>query len=297
MKQDILNYFSNTNTRTKGIIIALLGAILMSFDPIFIRFSGVGGFDTIFLFGLFTAISMSILVQKTEKRSILQLIRINGWPLIIPSFLMLGSASAFVFSVKNTSVANTFIILSATPAVAALVSWIVLKEKTNRTTWLAIFFVILGVFIVVNGSFNSGNWKGDLLAFISVLCLSVMFTTLRKYSKVNRFAVVALGGFFLAFVMFFFAKPSSYSIHTWVIMATMGLFSAPLGRVLSMIATRYVTASEISLALMFQNVLAPILAFLFFNEVPNTKSLIGGGIIFLTIVLYIINLSKQSNKK
>lgn len=285
-------FFSKKSTKTKGITIAILGTILMSFDPIFIRFSGVSGFDTIFLFGLFTAISMSIVVQITERRNIIKVIIASGWPLIIPSLLMLGSASAFVLSVKNTSVANTFIILSATPAVAALVSRIVLKEKTNRATWLAILFVTLGVFIVVNGSFGTGNWKGDFLALGSVFCLSLMFTLLRKYNKVNRFAIVALGGFFLAFVMFFFANPSSYTINTWLLMAAMGLLSAPLGRVLAMIATRYATASEVLLAQMFQNVLAPLLAFLFFREISNTASLIGGGIILITIIVYTLNLSK-----
>lgn len=282
------------NSKTKGVTLAILGAILMSFDPIYIRFSGVSGFNTIFLFGLFTAISMSIVVQTSEKRSIIQVIKSDGWPLIISSLLMLGSASSFVLSIKNTSIANTFIIQSATPAAAALLSWILLKEKTNRKTWLAIFFVVLGVIIVVNGSFGTGNWKGDLLALISVFCVALIFTLLRKYPNVNRLALVGLGGFFLAFVMFFFAEPSTFSLNTWLIMGAMGLITAPLGRVSGMMATRFIKASEVSLTLMLQNVLAPILAFFFFSEIPNKESMIGGAIILTAIILYTISLIRES---
>ena len=296
MKNKLTKYFSNINITTKGIILALLGAIFMSFDPIYIRFSGVSGYDTIFLFGLFTAISMSVVVQVSEKRNIIQVIKSNGWPLIVSSLLMLGSASSFVLSIKNTSVANTFIIQSATPAAAALLSWILLKEKTNKKTWLAILFVILGVFVVLNGSFGTVNLVGDLLALVSVFCVALIFTLLRKYPEVNRLALVGLGGFFLAFVMFFFATPSQFSINTWFVMAAMGLLTAPLGRVLSMVATRFITAPQVSLTLMFQNVLAPLLAFIFFSEIPKTATLIGGGIILITIFLYTLNLTKEKNK-
>ncbi|MCF2876536.1 MULTISPECIES: DMT family transporter [unclassified Tenacibaculum] len=282
------------NSKTKGVTLAILGAILMSFDPIYIRFSGVSGFNTIFLFGLFTAISMSIVVQTSEKRSIIQVIKSDGWPLIISSLLMLGSASSFVLSIKNTSVANTFIIQGATPAVVSLLSWIILKEKTNRKTWLAIFFVVLGVIIVVNGSFGTGNWKGDLLALVSVFCVGLIFTILRKYPSVNRLALVGLGGFFMALVMFFFSEPSNFSTNTWLVMAAMGLLTAPLGRVLGMKSVRFIKASEASLTLKLQNVLAPVLAFIFFNEIPNRDSLIGGTIILVTITLYTISLIRES---
>lgn len=110
------------NSRTKGFLIAMLGAGLMSLDPIFIRFAGVSGFDTAFLFGLFTAISMSIVLQVSDKRGAVQAIKESGWPLFISGVLMVGSASGLVFSIKMTSIANTFLILSVTPAVAAVFS-------------------------------------------------------------------------------------------------------------------------------------------------------------------------------
>lgn len=280
-------------SRSQGIGIAILGALLMSLDPIFIRFSGVSGFDTAFLFGLFTAISMPVVIQLNDRRGLLRAIRESGWPLLIAALLMVGSSSGLVFSIKNTSIANTFVILSATPAIAAIFSWIFLKEATSKKTWLAIGVVMIGIAIVVSGSVGSGYWLGDALAVFAVICLSLMFTLLRKYQDVSRMASVGLGGLFLAIVMFFFATPSVYSIDTWLIMGAMGLFSAPIGRVLSMVATRYASATEVTMTLMLETVLAPVWAFIFFQEIPVIASVIGGSVIFVTIVIYTLDALKS----
>ena len=274
------------NARALGFSIAFLGALLMSLDPIFIRFAGVSGFDTAFLFGLFSAISMPILLKLNDKRGIKKAVQQSGWPLLFAGLLMLCSSTGLVFSIKNTSIANTFLILSASPAVAAVFSWIFLKEKVNRSTLVAIVAVMVGIGIVVSGSMGSGNWLGDALAMFAVVCLSLMFTLLRKYPDVSRLASVALGGLFLATVMSFFATPSEYQLNTWLIMAAMGLFTAPLGRVMSMVATRHITAAEVSMTLMLETVLASLWGFLFFAETPEFASIVGGLVILITIFIY-----------
>lgn len=276
-----------------GFVLTLIGAVLMSLDPIFIRFSGVGGVDTAFLFGLFTAISMPIFIQLRDPRGLVGAIRESGWQVVVSGLLMLGSAAGLVLSIKLTSVANTFVILSAAPALAALFSWWFLAEITQRSTWIAIISVMVGIGIVVSGSFQSGYWQGDALALFAVVCLSLNQVQLRKYQQVSRMASVGFGGFFLMIVMAFFATPSSYSAETWLIMAAMGLLTAPFGRVLSQVATRYITAPEVGMILMLETVLAPAWALLFFDEVPPTASLVGGAIIFVTIAIYAYSAMKS----
>lgn len=286
MTTAVLGLFTKKSGRAPGFIVALLGALLMSIDPVFIRLAGVSGFDTAFLFGLFTAISMPIVLQFNDRRGLIKAVKESGWPLLIAGLLMVGSASGLVFSVKNTSIANTFVILSGTPAMAAVFSWLFLREKTSRSTWLAIISVMVGIVIVASGSLGSGYWIGDLLAVFSVTCVALMLTLLRRYQDVSRMAVIGVGGLLLAMVMLIFATPSTYSVNTWVIMGGMGLFTAPFGRVLSMVATRYITAAEVSMTLMLETVLATLWAFIFFREVPPAASIVGGSLILITIFYY-----------
>ncbi|KIC35741.1 membrane protein [Leisingera sp. ANG-M7] len=281
------------NVRLKGIGIALIGAALMSLDPVFIRFSGVEELETSFLFGLFTAISMAVVIQLKDKRGVLKVLRESGWPLLAAGILMLGSASGLVFAIKNTSVANTFLIFSTTPAIAAVFSWIFLREKVSGQTLFAIVGVFAGIAVVVSGSTGTSNWFGDMLAVFAVSCLALMMTLLRKFPDVSRMGAVGVGGFLLALTMFFFTEPSAFSLNTWLIMGAMGLLTAPFGRVLSMVATRYATATEVSMTLMLETVLAPIWAFIFFTEVPGANSLVGGAIILVTIVAYTLHLTRE----
>ncbi|MDW7548745.1 DMT family transporter [Pseudoalteromonas peptidolytica] len=279
-----ITYFSNK--RFLGMSIAVLGVVLMSFDPIFIRYSGVGGVDTVFLFGLFTAISMPIFLKFTDKRGVYRAIKESGWPLLFASSLMLISSSSFVISVKNTTVANTFLILATTPVFSALFSHVFLKEKLGKAAWITIGFVLLGVLIVAKGSLGSLNLLGDSMALLSVSSLALMFVLLRKYQNVSRVAAVALAGALLAVVMFPQVEPSNYSSSTWAVMAAMGLFSAPIGRALSMTATNYISASEVSMTLVLEAVFAMFWAYLFFKEIPSINSITGGVVILSSIVAY-----------
>ncbi|WP_206540010.1 DMT family transporter [Ruegeria sp. ANG-R] len=278
-------------------VIALVGAALMSLDPVFIRFSGVNELETTFLFGLFTAISMSVVIRLNDKRGLLKVLLESGWPLLVAGVLMLGSSTGLVFAIKNTSVVNTFLILSSLPAVAALFSWIFLREKVSKQTMFAIVGVILGIGVVVSGSGADGTSSlyGDMLAMFSVAVLALMLTLLRKFPDVSRIGVVGFGGFLVAVVMIFFTEPSTFSLNTWLIMGAMGLFTAPFGRVLSMVATRYATAAEVSMTLMLETVLAPIWAYIFFTEVPGANSLIGGAILLITIIGYTLHLTKEES--
>ncbi len=69
-------------------------------------------------------------------------------------------------------------------------------------------------------------------------------------------------------------------------MGMMGLFTAPVGRVLSMAATRHITAPEVIMTLMLETVLAPVWAFTFFTEIPPMTRYYRWRTILITIFIY-----------
>lgn len=290
----VARLFIPSDIRSKGIISAFLGTLLISFDPVFVRFSGTGGFNTAFLFGLFTAISMSVMIQSTDKRGLMGTLKASGWPVLFSGLLMLGSASSFILSIKNTAVSNTVVIMASAPVMTAVFSRLFLQEKTRRTTWIAISVVFAGILVVVNGSLQAGNLFGDLMALSAVTFVSANQTLLRKFKDVSRLASVGMGGFFLALVMLFLAEPSTFSTNTWLVMAMMGLLSAPFGRVLNQTATRYILVPEVAMIALINTVFAPLWAFSFFGEKPALNTVAGGGIILMTILIYIsINIQRS----
>jgi drug/metabolite transporter (DMT)-like permease len=287
--------FGFRSAQAAGLLIAAAGTLLMSLDAIFIRLSGTGPFNTAFLFGLFTAISMPLFIQLRDPRGLAGTLKASGWPVAASGLLMLGSASTLVFSLKNTSVANTFLIFSTAPALAAVFSRLILGEVTRRATWIAIAFSMAGIAIVMSGSFGNSNLRGDLMALAAVTFVSLNQVLLRKYQGVSRMASVGVGGLFLALVMLFFAAPGSLSLQSWLIMAAMGLFTAPFGRVLSQVATRYITAPEVGVILTLEAVFAPLLAFGIFGEVPPMASFAGGAVILVTILAYVLAAARKAS--
>lgn len=282
------------NARNKGFCAALFGSLLISFDPVFIRLSGTGGFDTVFLFGLFTAISISTIIQATDERGVRGTLRAGGWPIVMSALLMVGSATTFVLSVKHTAVANTMIILSGRPVLTAFFSWLLLKENTSKALWLAIAGVMGGTAIVVSGSLKSPNLIGDSLALLTVLFLAVNGVLQRRYKKMSRMAIVGLCGCFMAVIMFLPANPSSYTLSTWMIMGAMGMVSAPLGRVLNATSSRYIPAAESAVISLSSLMFAPIWIFFLFNEQPPLTTLAGGSIVLGTIFSYIFITTKKT---
>ncbi|WP_207263768.1 DMT family transporter [Desulfovibrio sp. Huiquan2017] len=282
------------NAQAKGRMAALTGGILLSFDPIFVRLSSVGGYETAFLFGLFSALSMFSLIQVTDERGLVKTMKESGWPAVLSGLIILGSASMFVLSIKHTTVANTMMILSGRPVLTAAAAWIFLKERTTGKLWLAIGGVICGMAVVVSGSLRSGNIHGDLLALLGVTCLALNGALWRHFKAMSRLLVVGLGGLFMAVVMAGPANLSAIPARTWLVMACMGLLSAPLGRVLNAVSSRYIPAAEMATYALISPVLAPLWVFALFREQPPAATALGGTIIMGAIAAYIAATRKRS---
>ncbi len=288
MTSAVLNKMVPRDIRSKGVIAAFIGTLLISFDSIFVRLSGTTGANTVFLFGFFTAISMFTLLQISDPRGIAGTLKEDGLPVFISGLLMFGSASCFILSVTHTSIANTAIIIGSRPVLTAIFSWFFLKEMAEKALWLTMGFVMAGILIVLSGSLESVNLMGDSFAVLAVVFLAINGTFQRRYKKMSRKAVVGIAGLFLAVGMLPFAQISSFSGKTWIIMAIMGLLSAPIGRVLSAVSTRYLQAAEAATISMSMSVFATLWALIIFNEKPPLATLIGGVIIVGSILCYFL---------
>jgi drug/metabolite transporter (DMT)-like permease len=76
---------------------------------------------------------------------------------LIVSALYGLTAVTFIMAVYNTSTANVVFILAFNTMFAALLSWIVLKERPRNVTLAAMALMMVGVFIIVGDGIGSGN--------------------------------------------------------------------------------------------------------------------------------------------
>ncbi|MEO7032080.1 MAG: DMT family transporter [Herbaspirillum sp.] len=129
-----------------------------------------------------------------------------------------------IFGVSMTSAVSAGIIMSAIPAVVALMSWIFLKERISWRVWAAVACGALGIALLAmarsgnivpdhmltNGTGKNQVWLGNLLVFAAVLCEA-------SYSIMGKKLTAALS-----------PKRISAIINLWgfVLMTPMGLYLA-----------------------------------------------------------------------
>ncbi|WP_319528812.1 DMT family transporter [uncultured Cohaesibacter sp.] len=268
------------NYHEKGLSYLLIAAALMSMDSVFIRLSGLQDFAPSLLFGVFSLISM-LAVTRWREGKLLPLIKTGGIMLVISGAIMGISGTTFTLAVQKTTVANVLLISSLSPFFSAIFSWVFLRERIKLQTLAAIILSIFGMYIIVRGSLQSGGLVGDMLAILCVIAVSLNFVVWRKYSHLSRSLVVGAGGFFIALFSVGFVQPSDYDIGGVLIMMIMGLLSAPVGRMLMATATRLIPAPEVSLMSQIKIVIAPMVVWAIFGEVPSQATFIGGSLILL----------------
>nr|WP_321482677.1 DMT family transporter [uncultured Cohaesibacter sp.] len=262
----------------KGLTYLLVAAALMSLDAVFIRLSGLHGFAPSFLFGVFSLISMTVLTRIKEGH-LLPVIKAGGFMLLVSGAIMGVSGTAFTLAVQKTTVANVLLIMSVTPIFSAFFSWIFLKERLQKQTFFAILLSMAGMYIIVRGSLATGSITGDLIALTASLAVSLNFVVWRKYNQLNRSLVVGAGGLFIGLFAIPFIKVGDFDMYGVLIMMIMGLFTAPIGRMLNAMATRLISAPEVSLIAQIKIVIAPVIIWALFGEVPSEATFLGGSLI------------------
>jgi len=280
----------------KGTLYAFSGIFLMGFDAIFIRYSGLGGFGASFLFGMFSMLSMAFVTQVYGK-GIPEAVKKGGFILVFSGMVMGGSGTTFVLAVQETTIANVVLIMTTSAVFSSIYSRFLLGEKTPASTWAAVAVSILGVYIIVRGSLGGHGLLGDMYALAAAMFSSLNYVIWRKYPQISRTMAISFGGFFIMLFSSFGADFGSFAVAPVLVMAAMGLLSAPIGRAFISTAARHITAMEISLYGLTRTVLVPLLAWLFFTEIPPAPTFAGGAVIIGAIAAHSLFMMRRAGAK
>lgn len=272
------------NGRTVGVLLAFFGMLIISSDSLITRAADAGGWTVAFWYGVFTTPAMAAYLVVSERGHPMDAVRRSGRMVLVSGLLQMASTTAFILAIKNTSVANVVVIVAAAPLVTAVLAWLLLGERTSRRASAAIALAMCGILLVVSGSFGGGGITGDLLAVVAITTFGLNLTIWRSRPEMSRILVMAIAGVASAIVAWPLADIFGHQTRTYLLLALMGLILGPLGRIALASATRYLPAAEVSLFTPVETVAASLWAWLFFEEVPPDRTLIGGAIIVAAVV-------------
>ncbi|WP_294967152.1 EamA family transporter [Sulfurimonas sp.] len=139
--------------------------------------------------------------------------------------------------------------------------------------------------MIFSSQISSGNLKGNIYALICVNLFALTFVILSQYNNAHRFSITAIAGLSGMLISYFFINDFTLEINTLLIFLLTGLFVSPTSRILILIRTKTLPASEISILMIIETVMAPIWVWLVLDEIPYDSTFLGGSIILMTLFL------------
>jgi len=214
----------------------------------------------------------------------------------------LGTAMiTFIWSITNTSAAITLLCLAAMPFITALLGFLFLKEEISSNVWLAIIIATAGLSIMAFENTGKSSIVGFLFGIASAVGFSIFSVSLRWKKDTPKFTTVAIAGIFCAIfsliMLIIQDKALLSSSKNQALFSIHGTLVC-LGLILYSMGSKIIPAAELTL-LSLTEVIGGIfwvwLPILGINEVPTNNTIIGGFLIFMSIIYY--SLIIQGNRR
>jgi drug/metabolite transporter (DMT)-like permease len=189
-------------------------------------------------------------------------------------------------AMQYTSAANALLVLATAPFIAALLSWLTLRETIDRVTALAIGLVFAGVLIIGSGSMGHGRLLGDAFALLNATAIAAYYVTLRTTGRRNMLPHLALGAILGGILALPFANFVPVDAGTAFLIFLSGAVILPGAAGLLMLGPRYLPAPEVSMITLLEVILGPLLVWAVIGENPGQMTLIGGAVIVITVSLH-----------
>ena len=251
---------------------------------IFRSLESIDAFGVVFFRGLALSFVMLIVLNAFYRQRVFLTIWSVGRQGVLGALFFTGAQTFYVFAFSNTTVANTTFTIALAPFITALLAFIVIRERIERTTLLAMAIACLGVVAIIVTDVSSEGLLGVFFALMTAFCFSCFAVTLRRNKHVEMLPVLLLTGIFSMIIGLVFGQwdviPQIYDIALCFIWG--GVLQG-FGQSLLVLSTRVLKAAEIPLIMLLEFSLGPIWVWMFFEEIISLGTLFGGGLIFLSV--------------
>ena len=270
---------------------AFFGVFILSPDAVLIRLADADRWSILLWRGIFYALGILIILLITHRSKALNEVKKIGKDGVLIGILTgLGSVT-FVFAVQLTSIASALVIISIMPMMTAIISWLILKEKSGIFTWFSMVLVFIGIYIVMDGEPKGSSLIGNLFALASVTFGATGFTLIRKNKSINMIPAMGVNAIVSALIAAIFVETVILPLDSMLYIFAMGLMVS-LSFSLLTSSGRYIPATEVGMFMPLGAVFGTLAGWLIINEQPSSGALIGGFIVLLTMFVH----SWHSNK-
>ena len=267
----------------------IAGLVLSTGGPIIRNISDASGFQIVFWRSVSQSIFVLLFLLARNRRTTVKVFIDIGHSGLIASLFLGLAFFGFVFSITNTTVANTMFLISTVPFFTALLAWPMLREKVTGATWIAILVALIGVLVMVSQALTMGKILGNVMGLFCAGSTALYIICVRwgavEGRQIDMIPVVCVAGLVAALISFIF-EGGRVSVSSndliWCLIA--GACQNGPGFMLYTMAARYVAAAELSLLGLVEVIIGPIWVWLLFNEIPALSTVTGGIFVLSAVV-------------
>ncbi len=265
----------------RAIIFMIVAAVCWSSGGYLVRqLSITNAWEIVFWRSLFMSLFVAGVLLVMHGRKMPAAVRAVGLPGLLAGLLLAGTFFLFIGSLTRTTVANTFVLMSVSPFLAALGGWFVLRERVPLRTWVAMAVAFVGIIVMFGGAVDVGQLLGNLMALGVSVCFAAQLMVLRKFhATVDMLPQVLIAGLWTLIPAWLFAGSFSATSLDLAVLCLMGCVQLGVGCMLATAASRALTATELGLLALLEPILGPLWVWMLLGERPGNSALVGGAIV------------------
>jgi len=262
--------------RSESVILLIITSVLWSTGGLFIKNVDA---HPLAISGVRSAISTVVILMAGRKPRF-------TWslPQLGAAFSYVGLVFLFVSATKLTTAANATLLQFTSPIYVAILGVWILKERVRPFDWMTIVAVFGGMILFFFDKLDPRGVLGNLLAIASGVCFALFTVFMRMQKDGSPLESVLLGNILTAIIGIPFLSFGLPDTSGWGFLSLLGVFQLGIPYVLYSKAIKHVTALESVLISGIEPVLNPFWVFLLIGEIPGPLALVGGAIVFVTVV-------------
>jgi drug/metabolite transporter (DMT)-like permease len=273
----------------KGLLLALLGVTILSFDSLLVRLIGADAWDLLFWRGTLLSLTLILAEVALRRRDASRFLAFRQPMTYVGGAAFAAAMVFFVLALGNTEVASALVITNTAPFFAAIIALVFLHEALQRHTMLAIAVSTAGIWIIFEYEPSAGAVKGDMLALIGAVGMAGYLVVMRAARGANGASYLIAAGVITALASLANgANPAALQGESILFMALLGCLVVPGSSLCIARAPQYLPAAQTALVLLLEILLGPLFIFLFLGERPSENDITGGTLVLLTLIAHTI---------
>ncbi len=284
----------------KNIVILITGLLALSTASILIRFCT--DVPPIMIATYRMAISAAVLLvinAAIMKKRLFSAHKNQIILCIIAGLFLALHFTAWIASLKHTSVANSVVLVTTNPIFVGIFSWLIFKERHSIYLLLGILMSFGGTVIMVFAKtgtdtamlFNSESFLGDMLALAgAVMASGYLIIGSRVRKKMGIMQYITLVYTFCALFLLVFSLVSrtpftGYSKDSYIYMLLLAVIPQLIGHTSFNWGLKHISSTNIAVTILGEPVGTIILAYTILHETISLNQGLGILLIFSAIIL------------